>query len=230
MNTARFPGLSGNQLKIIALVAMTLDHIGVALLPQLPILRIIGRIAFPIFAWMIAEGCRYTRNRRKYLLSMGALAVLCQTVYFFAMGSLYMSVLVSFCLAIGLIYLIDYARAHGPTAYPAPLAALTAIFFLCRVLPGLIPYTDYAIDYGFWGILLPVLVYLGKSKPQKLLFAVLALVLISLDHGGFQWYCLLTVPLLALYNGTRGKRKLKNLFYIYYPAHLAVIYGLSLVL
>ena len=57
--------LNGNQLKIIALIAMTLDHIGKMLLPGFTILQIIGRLAFPIFAYMIAEGCRYTKNRKK---------------------------------------------------------------------------------------------------------------------------------------------------------------------
>ena len=64
MNSSRFPGLTGNQLKLIALITMTIDHIGFMLLPQVKILRAIGRIAFPIFAYMIAEGCQYTRNRK----------------------------------------------------------------------------------------------------------------------------------------------------------------------
>ena len=113
MDTKGFPGLSGNQLKLIALVTMTIDHVGMLLFPRLRILRYIGRIAFPIFAYMIAEGCHYTRNRRKYLLSMIFVAALCQVVYFFAMGSLYMSVLVTFSLSIGLIYLADYAQSGG---------------------------------------------------------------------------------------------------------------------
>ena len=220
--------LTGNQLKLIALIAMTCDHVGLQLLPQFPILRIIGRIAFPIFAWMIAEGCQYTHNRKKYLLAMWGLAATCQLVYLFAMGSLYMSVLVSFGLAIGLIYLADGAREGKPKGFLRLFLALTAIFFLCRVLPGLIPHTDYAIDYGLWGVLLPLFVYEGKTKGQKLAFAALALTLIALEYGGIQWFSLLSLPLLALYSGKRGKRKLKYLFYIYYPAHLVAIYGLSL--
>ena len=66
--------LSGNQLKLIALAAMTIDHIGAYLIPDMVIFRIIGRIAFPIFAYMLAEGCRYTRNRMKYMLVLGTAA------------------------------------------------------------------------------------------------------------------------------------------------------------
>ena len=60
--------LTSNQLKLLAMVTMTLDHIGVHLFPQCLFLRIIGRLAMPIYAYMIAEGCAHTRNRKQYLL------------------------------------------------------------------------------------------------------------------------------------------------------------------
>ncbi|MBR6552622.1 MAG: hypothetical protein IKT89_07260, partial [Clostridia bacterium] len=63
-------GLTNNQLKIIAMFSMLLDHIGKVLLPQYPILQIIGRLAFPIFAFMIAEGCFYTKNKTRYFLTI----------------------------------------------------------------------------------------------------------------------------------------------------------------
>jgi hypothetical protein len=53
--------------------------------------------------------------------------------------------------------------------------------------------------------------------------------MLALHFGGTQWYGLLTIPLLALYDGTRGKANIKRLFYLYYPAHLAAIYLISLV-
>ena len=99
--------LTGNQLKLLALVTMTVDHIGVHLLPQYTFLRIIGRLAFPIYAYCIAEGCTHTKNRRKYLLQMAGMALLCQLVYFFAMGSLFQCILVTFTLSILTIYAID---------------------------------------------------------------------------------------------------------------------------
>lgn len=223
--------LSGNQLKLLALVSMTCDHIGLQLFPQSDILRIIGRLAFPIFAYMIAEGCHYTRNRAKYLLTMAGMALLCQAVYFLAMGSLFQCVLVTFCLSISLIYLLDQAQTR-PGILPrlAFVLAILAAVFLAAVLPGLLPRTDYGIDYGLMGIFLPLLAYLGKTKKEKCLLTAAGLVLLSFQQGGRQWYSLLVLPLLALYSGRRGKWKLKNLFYIYYPAHLAAIYLLSLVL
>ena len=58
--------LSGNALKIIAAITMLIDHIGVILLPQITLFRVIGRISFPIFAFMIAEGCAHTKNKLRY--------------------------------------------------------------------------------------------------------------------------------------------------------------------
>lgn len=221
-------GLSGNQLKIIALIAMTCDHVGLQLLPQFGFLRLIGRLALPIYAYMIAEGCRYTRNRRKYLGKLVLLAAACQIVYFVAMGSLYQCILVTFSLSICLIYAADRARETGK--WGGATLAFLAAWALCRVVPELLPRTDFAIDYGIWGVLLPVLIYFGKTKTEKLLLLTAGLILLALNLGGSQWWALAAVPLLFLYNGRRGAWKIGNLFYIYYPAHLVVIYLISILL
>ena len=105
-NISRF-GLTGNQLKILAMIAMTCDHVGVQLFPQLLWLRLIGRLALPVYAYMIAEGCRHTRDRKKYFLRLFGMGVLCQAVYFVAMGSLYMCILITFSLSVILIGLMD---------------------------------------------------------------------------------------------------------------------------
>lgn len=75
-----------------------------------------------------------------------------------------------------------------------------------------------------------MIIYLGKDKRQALILAAFGLAALSLQSGGIQWLGLLSLPLLALYNGQRGKANLKYLFYIYYPAHLVAIYGLSLLI
>ena len=220
-------GLTGNQLKLIALATMTCDHIGVQLFPQLTILRIIGRLALPIFAYMIAQGCRYTRNKTRYLLTIAAVALVCQIVYFFAMGSLYQCILVTFSLSICLIFVLNKAF-KTPSFQNSFFAALvfTTVYCVSEVLPKALP--GFYVDYGFAGILLPVLIWLGKEKWQSILLCGAGLVFLSIGNTT-QWYSLLTLPLLALYNGTRGKRKLKYLFYIYYPAHLVLLYLISLV-
>ena len=216
--------LTSNQLKLLAMLTMTLDHIGVQLYPGVLWLRIFGRLAFPIYAYMIAEGCAHTRNRRKYLLQMAGLALLCQLVYFFAMGSLFQCILVTFTLSILLIYACDTGSR------PLTALALLGVAFVTVALPRLLPGTDFAIDYGFFGVLVPVAAYLGKTHREKLLFTASALVALAWSVGDIQWYSLAALLPLALYSGQRGKRRMKWLFYLYYPLHLAAIYGISLLL
>lgn len=225
-----FAGLTGNQLKLMAMVAMTADHLGLQLLPQVALLRWIGRLAFPLFAFFIAEGWRYTRSRGRYFLSVALLAALCQGVYLVAMGSLYQCVLVTFSLSMGLMYLLDLARSRKDPAFWCLFAlGLITAWFVSRCLPGLLPGTDFWIDYDIWGILLPLLFYLGATKPRSLALGALALLGLSLERGGHQWLCLLSLGLLLCYNGARGRANIKRLFYLYYPAHLAAIYLIGLI-
>jgi len=229
--TQKTAGLTGNQLKVLAMLAMTCDHIGLQLLPQFGILRVIGRLSLPIYAYMIAEGCRYTHNRQGYLLRLAGLAAVCQIVYFFAMGSVYQCILVTFSMSVCLIYSIDFTKTkqNAKTALLTPATA-AGIIFICLGLPKLLPGTDFEVDYGLFGVLLPVLVYYGSGKKQKTALLTLGLLLLSLTYGGNQWWALAAVPLLLCYNGQRGKIRMGMLFYLYYPLHLAVIYTLSLLL
>ena len=222
--------LSGNQLKIIALVAMTCDHVGKELLPAYEFLQIMGRLAFPIFAYMIAEGCRYTRNRKKHLLQVASLALFCQIVYFVVEGSLFQCILVTFSLSISLIYTIDHAKKKRTAAAWLEVAAVcAAVWFFSVILPVVLKGTDFAVDYGIWGILLPVVVYFVPEKLE--IPAVMGVLLpLCMQPGGIQRYALLAVPLLVLYSGKKGKANIKHLFLTYYPVHLVCIYMLSLLL
>ena len=216
-------GLTGNQLKLIAMLTMTIDHIGMQLFPRLLWLRIIGRLAMPIYAYMIAEGCRHTRDRKQYLSRLLGMGALCQAVYLVAMGSLYQCILITFSLSVMLICLMDRVEQEkNARNWGLLLGGTMLTVFLCTVLPDLLPDTDYAVDYGLPGVLLPVLIYGAGTRGL-----VLGLILTGLNSGYVQWYSLLAVPLLFLYNGQRGKANIGKLFYWYYPIHLVVIYGIS---
>ena len=224
--------LSNNQLKVIAMVAMVADHVGAYLFPQVTILRIIGRLAFPIYAYMIAEGCRYTRSMGRYLASMAVMATLCQVTYFIAMDSLYMCILVTFSLSIGLIWLLQFAEARQQDLFSRILVVLgfAAVYFLCEILPKQFPGTDYCIDYGFIGVVLPVVIYGSKDKAGRLTSCFLALVCLAAFSPKIQWWSLLAMIPLMLYNGQRGKWNMKWFFYFFYPIHLLIIHGISLIL
>ena len=221
-------GLTNNQLKIIAMISMLIDHIGVQIYPDLLILRIIGRLAFPIFAYMIAEGCFYTKHKARYLLTIFGLGMICQLVFYFFMGSLYQGILMTFSLSIICIYAIDYfLKKKDWKSLSLMLFIVLSAIFLSVILPMISEKTDFEFDYSALGVLLPILIYFSKNKLQKLLFTATIMCLLSYVYYSFQIYSLLALPLLLLYNGERGKYKLKYLFYVFYPAHLVIVYFLS---
>ena len=217
--------LTGNALKLLAALFMTIDHIGVVLFPRVLVLRIIGRLALPIFAYMIAEGCKYTRNKKKYFGMIFLLATLCQTVYFFVDGTLYLSILYTFSLSILTVYAMQNMKSRGTTA--------SCLLFLLTISAVWVLNQFFTIDYGFWGCMLPVFAAIFHStKKDRLSVSIgmlgIGLVLLSLDLGdSIQLLSLAALPLLLCYNGKRGKWNLKYFFYIFYPVHLAVLQGIA---
>lgn len=214
------PFLTGNALKLIAALSMTIDHAGLLLFPQYPVLRILGRLAFPIFAFMIAEGCKYTHSRRRYFGNIFALAVLCQSVYYLVDGSLYLSILCTFSLSILTIFALqDFRREPTLLRGAVFFGAVAGVYVLNQI---------FSIDYGFWGCMVPVFAALPQNTKwdtpvvSTALLGV-GLVFLGLHFGGNQMFALAAIPLLLCYNGKRGKWKMKSFFYIFYPAHLAVL-------
>jgi hypothetical protein len=233
--------LSGNMLKIIAAVSMTIDHMGLLFFPSQDIFRIIGRIAFPIFAFMIAEGCKYTRNKARYFLMIFGLAFVCQTVYYFFDKSLYMCVLVTFSISILTLFALDnFKRMLFEKECSVLFKLLAAGLFLGCVGAAYVANMLMQIDYGFWGCMLPVFVgfwhmpkncnidFLRKMDNRFVSIAMLALALIPLTlmWGGVQQYSFIAVLPLLLYSGKRGKFKMKYFFYVFYPLHLVILEGI----
>lgn len=227
--------LSGNMLKIIAAIAMVIDHAGLLLFPQAQLPRIIGRLAYPIFAFMIAEGCRYTKNKAKYLGGILALGILCQIVYFVAMGSTYMCILITFSFTVAVIYAMQSMKAAWLQGQGS--RALTTAVFLGSIVLTWLANAYLTVDYGFWGCMAGVfaaalhpagdaLKRFDRTENHVLMLS-LGLLLLAFDRGGLQSWSLLAVPLLLLYSGKRGKLRMKYFFYIFYPAHLVALQGLA---
>ena len=235
---------SGNTLKIIAATSMTLDHIGLIFFPSMMIFRILGRLAFPIFAFMIAEGCRYTRNKARYLLTVAGLGIAFQAVYFMLFRSLYLCIFITFSFSILIIYALQHFKrtllspTSGRAARLGSLALLLGIITAVFVIDILMD-----MDYDFAGCMLPVLVSLPHCEedfpePVKkldnqyssLFMLTVGLIWLALVNKPIQFYSLLTVPLLFLYSGKRGKLKMKYFFYVFYPVHLVLLYGLNMLI
>lgn len=221
--------LSGNLLKLIAAISMVVDHAGLLFFPQQDIFRILGRLAFPIYAFFIAEGCHYTKNRLRYFLQIFLLGALCQAVYFFVSGDTYLNILLTFSCSILLIYLLQQVQASSHFLWKlAFVAAIVLTALLTR---------QVQIDYGFAGILVPVFASVLHPARRNLLHTKdlllsvallgIGLLLLSYSNGSVQYYSLLTLPLLLLYSGQRGKGNFKYAFYLFYPLHLVVLQAIA---
>ena len=223
--------LSRNTLKIIAAVSMLLDHIGFFIYPQIAIFRMLGRLAFPVFAFFIAEGTRYTKNRLKYLLRMVAIGIVCQIPASIATPNVSLNIFITFSISILIIYLFDWLKSAKEKNERIFLAILNILFLvLVFIVTRLVN-----IEYGFAGILFAPLVSIPRTKgnTQRDLFlkvgmSIPAFIALSVEYFEiFQPLSLLAIPLLLLYSGERGKYKLKYFFYIFYPAHLLLLYYIA---
>ncbi|MCD8327917.1 MAG: conjugal transfer protein TraX [Ruminococcus sp.] len=222
--------LSQNMLKIIAAVCMVTDHIGAELFPDLTILRIIGRLSFPLFSYFIYEGCKYTHNKLRYFLQVFALGILCIIGYYVYSREIFLNVLITFSLSICVLCAVKFFKGQacagvrqGALSAILSIACILAVFVLCRRVK---------IDYGFFGIMLPVFaeIFDDGSKQNKVMpligFSV-GLLLLAIDRGGTQYFGLFAIILLTLYSGERGKWRMKYFFYWFYPLHLIAIGAVS---
>lgn len=235
--------LSANALKLVAAVLMTLDHVGLLLFPDVRLFRIVGRLALPIFAFFIGEGCRYTRSRCRYFLSVFGLGAICQLVYFLASGDTYLNILITFSLGILVIYALQDVKDALAQLEKGPMVRSVLVLILAL---GLVWYLNrkFTIDYGFWGCMLPVWATLfhgrgaywagifGELDHPKVhvLTLMLGLLLTWKTMNSIQWYALFAAPLLLCYNGKRGNPRFKYWFYLFYPAHLVLLQGLAMIL
>ncbi len=208
--------MTGFQLKLLAMLAMTADHIGAVFFPEIPLLRWIGRLAMPVLCFFIGEGLRHTRSPRRYLLRLTGFALLSELPFDLAFygGIEWGHQNAYFTLALGLLALWAI-QSRGMEGW---LLALTAA--LAAELLG--------CDYGMYGVLLILLLdRFHRARSEQLAAAAL----LNLAFFGLQTQTLslIALPLLWLYNGKRGRAD-RRLFYLYYPAHLCVLGILRFVL
>lgn len=240
MNHQKSFGLTGNALKLIAVISMMIDHIAAALLPviienpdaalnifdymssdQLMRLanafRIIGRLAFPIFMYLLVQGFLHTGDRKKYAVRLLLFAFISEipfdlaffgTPFYFGHQNIY------FTLVIGLIVLMLLERYET-----VPIKQMAALLAGC--IAALVLRTDY--DMG--GVLMMAALYLLRD--DKIKMAVIGGVLAYLNNSGMAYMgigaVLAFVP-IVLYNGDRGRINLKYFFYWFYPVHLVILY------
>lgn len=248
-------GISGSTLKIIAVVCMLIDHTAAVLLGHILVdngiysvadfsfgymqemiqtspmgwvyfayqvmRRLIGRIAFPIYCFLLIEGFEKTKSRTKYAGRLFVFALLSEIPFDLAQNGevfypYYQNVFFTLLIGLLMIWLMEKIEKRCQNLF-FRLAGWTAVFLAASVLSELV-----YCDYGAHGTIAVALLYLfRKNKLEQIIAGCIA----------FLWE--ITAPFafifIALYNGKRGI-KLKYFFYIFYPAHLLVLYFLTLIL
>ncbi|MBR6517744.1 MAG: hypothetical protein IKT40_13010 [Bacilli bacterium] len=236
----KFGIFSNNVLKIIACIAMLIDHMGLILFPKVLVLRFIGRIAFPIFAFLLAEGCFYTKNKLRHFLVLAGFAIIMQVVLFIATGMTAFSIFMHFSIAVGICHLIDLTdKCFRKKQIILAVGFILIILFL---LVGVV-YVDNATsylrsNYGMYAVFIPVMMFLVRKYISKYhLFVNVFLICLSMvvmhyfyPYALYQLYGCFAAVIVLLYNGKKGKFNLKYLFYIFYPLHIVVLYGIAMIL
>jgi len=219
-------GLSQEGLKLIACLTMLCDHIGAVLVPWIP-LRIIGRLSFPIFCFLIAEGTFHTRHPGKYALRLAIGAVLAELPFDFCFfGRIYwghQNVMVTLLLGFAAVHAGRYMQGFWRKL-------LSAVPFL------LIAFFAQA-DYGVEGVLLILLFGLTRELPFRQLVQLLGMFLIFWEPKGWplftvlglpvtlQMTCVLSMLVIALYTGEKRttSKALQWGFYLFYPLHMLIL-------
>ena len=229
-------GISGSALKWIAALTMFIDHCTAVLVEagwiagfravsynEYLVLRGIGRLAFPIYCFLLAEGLLHTRNVKKYLLRMGLFALISELPFDLALHRTFFTPKyqnVFFTLFFGLLALSLWQWLTQKKGFRAAwwrqalglllIAALAWLAELCRT------------DYGWQGVTVISLMYLLRELPVLRDLGMLAVLFTSstLELAAFP-----DVVLFRLYNGQRGRQR-KYFFYLFYPAHLLILAGI----
>lgn len=241
--------LDSNVIKLIAIIAMTIDHAAWMLFPgysadMLPIiLHIIGRLTCPIMCYFIAEGYHYTKDIHKYTQRLFVFALISHFAYVFASadfvdwksfipfyyGNVLNQTSVMWSLAWGLVML----RVANSEKIRESIKPLLIILICLIAFPS-----DWSCIASL--CILAFGTNRGNLKAQMLwmvfyvaIYAIVYFFAIDKIYGLIQMAVILAIPVLMMYNGQRGKsRQLKHikwLFYIYYPLHLFMIGLIQLV-
>lgn len=215
-------GIPQEGLKLIACVTMLIDHIGAVLVPHMG-LRIIGRLAFPIYCFLLAEGVAHTRNPKKYgirLLIGALLSELPFDLLFFGRLTLeHQSVMVT--LLLGFLMAV-WAKKRGKILLP-----FAVCFFAAELL---------GTDYGGIGVALVGLFVVSDGKPHKFLIRLIGVAVLMLLMGSvevtvgvvrvpIQMFAVLAMIPIYFYSGRKVTANpwIQRVFYLFYPVHLTVL-------
>ncbi len=222
--------LNGFNLKLIACITMVIDHFAVLFLDfgskAYMFSRIIGRISFPLFAFLLIEGFFHSSNLKKYIIRLAVLAIISEPFFDYILiraqlkenFTLWYAQNVVFTLLIGLVTVCIYdtivRRFHSQ---PILCNLYCVLILLCGTMTSFFLRTDYSV----YGVLLIFIMYLFHKNRLWMMIACAAAILLF-EVGIIQLFGMIGVFLIWFYNGEEGK-KIQRVFYLFYPLHIAVL-------
>lgn len=211
-------GLTSFQLKIIGIAAMVCDHVGVVFFPEFTILRIIGRISFPVFAFLLVEGYFHTRSIPRYMGRLFLMALISEIPYDLAMYGRVVdlrrqNVFFTLFLGILMLYLFE-TRTNGITKVISLILVLLASeALLC--------------DYNSSGLLMILGFYVYYERPW--MRGITNAYVNMQAMGGIQSYGALALIPIGFYNGMQGSAKGQKMFYACYPGLLLILLAAKII-
>lgn len=243
-------GISGSTVKMIAIIAMLIDHIGAGVvgryisstgMPPLnsaegmqwmseyggwmmlyTVLRMIGRLAFPIFCFLLVEGFEHTRDVKKYAVRLFAFCLISEIPFdlLFKGRVLEFSYQnVFFTLLLGLLTMCVFRYIEQQTGWNG---GVKAVFYAAALIAGMAAAEFLRTDYGAVGVFSILVLYVFRKKKAGQIVAGCVVFL-------WEKMALLAFLPIGFYNGKRG-RKMKYFFYFFYPVHLLLLYFLCMAL
>lgn len=221
--------MSSFLLKIIAIITMFIDHVGYVIFGKFSFFNYIGRLSFPIFAFQICQGYTHTKNLKKYFLRLFLFAIISQIPFMLfrklIADTFYLNIF--FTLVLGLLCIFIYDKSRYKI-----LGIIVSIFIatIAQIIH---------CDYGFYGVAIILIFYIFRTNITNttIFFSLATLIrflVTILKYGIYYEYLYLamctisSIIFIALYNGKKGKN-VKYLLYAFYPVHLLLIYGISLI-
>jgi hypothetical protein len=203
--------LSAFRIKILAAVFMVMDHVCYLLLPQLLILHVIGRLSFPLFAWLLAQGEKHTQNIYRYGSRLLIAAIISQPIYTVVFKSFTLNILFTLLLGLGMLRLVKRCSQFWQKLTIYVLFAVVA--------------ETFNFEYGGYGIGVIILMSLiDKLKPKVwlLYWCIFHLILVVISRISLiQSFAIISGLLVFQFNGKQGSRA--RWFYLFYPAHLIIL-------
>lgn len=212
-------GMTTFLMKWIAVLTMITDHVGRMFFPDVHIFNIIGRIAFPLFAFLLVEGFVHTGNLKKYMLRMLIFACISEIPYDLAMQETWLEFSrqnTIWTLTLGLMMLALCRK------YQYSVWAVAGIAVVCCAAAALLRF-----DYGAGGIVLILILYFLRDRQWLKYLAMLGLSV--LWFGGTEIAAMISIIFMLAYNGKHGKN-MKYMFYWFYPVHLAVLFFIKILI